>query len=84
VRAGAILFVIGALATLATVTPLFIGVHPLPTAAYLVSMLMAVGFALALVGLLRSALEQRCQATSVGVIPPASPDATPPDGVPGK
>jgi hypothetical protein len=62
VRIGAILFVIGAVATLATVTPLFIGTHPLPTAAYFVCMLMGVGFALALGGLLRSALAQRHQA----------------------
>ena len=62
VRIGAILFVIGAVATLATVTPLFIGTHPLPTAAYFVCMLMGVGFALALGGLLRSALAQRQQA----------------------
>lgn len=70
VRVGAVLFMIGALATLATLTPLFIGAHPLPTAAYLVSMLMGVGFALALAGLLRSALEQRRQtASSVGAPP---------------
>jgi hypothetical protein len=62
VRIGAILFVMGAVATLATVTPLFIGTHPLPTAAYFVCMLMGVGFALALGGLLRSALAQRRQA----------------------
>lgn len=61
-RAGAILFIIGAFGTLATITPLFIGAHPLPTAAYLVSMLMGVGFALALAGLLRTALDQRRQA----------------------
>ncbi|MBV9024472.1 MAG: hypothetical protein JO362_11930 [Streptomycetaceae bacterium] len=62
VRIGAILFVIGAVSTLATVTPLFIGAHPLPSAAYFVCMLMGVGFALALSGLLRSALAQRHQA----------------------
>jgi hypothetical protein len=62
VRAGTILFIIGALGTLATVTPLLTGSRPLPTAAYLVSMLMGVGFALALLGLLRSAREQRRQA----------------------
>jgi hypothetical protein len=55
VRAGAVVFIIGALGTLATIAPLFLGSDPLPTAAYLVSMLMAVGFALALAGLLRSA-----------------------------
>nr|WP_237694767.1 hypothetical protein [Streptomyces sp. SID5468] len=59
VRTGAIVFIIGAVATAVTITPLFIGGHPLPTAAYLVSMLMGVGMALALVGLLRAALAQR-------------------------
>ena len=59
VRIGAIVFIIGAVATLATITPLLIGTHPLPTAAYLVAMLMGVGFLLALTGLLRSALAQR-------------------------
>lgn len=53
---------IGAVATLATITPLFIGSHPLPTVAYFVCMLMGVGFALALGGLLRSALAQRREA----------------------
>lgn len=61
-RVGAVLFVIGAVGTLVTVAPMFLGGHPLPTAAYLVSMLMGVGFALALLGLLRSALAQRRQA----------------------
>lgn len=58
-RIGAIVFMVGAVGTLATVTPLFIGSRPLPTAAYLVSMLMGAGFALALAGLLRAALAQR-------------------------
>ncbi|MCQ4046284.1 hypothetical protein ACFOSC_26890 [Streptantibioticus rubrisoli] len=61
VRIGAIVFIIGAVATLATIAPLFTGSHPLPTAAYLVCMLMGVGFLLALAGLLRSALAQRRQ-----------------------
>nr|WP_179817310.1 hypothetical protein [Allostreptomyces psammosilenae] len=55
VRAGAVCFLVGAVATLATVTPLFLGADPLPTAAYLTSMLMPVGFALGLAGLVRSA-----------------------------
>jgi hypothetical protein len=61
VRIGAIVFVVGAVATLATMTPLFIGSRPLPTPAYFVCMLMGVGFALALGGLLRSARAQRRQ-----------------------
>lgn len=59
VRVGAIVFIIGAVATVVTVTPLFLGLTPLPVAAYLVSMLMPVGFGAALVGLLRSARAQR-------------------------
>jgi hypothetical protein len=62
VRVGAILFLIGAVATLATVTPLFLGLTPLPTAAYFVSMVMPLGFAVALVGLLRSARSQKRRA----------------------
>jgi hypothetical protein len=52
VRAGAVVFIIGALGTLATVAPLLLGSDPLPT----------VGFALALGGLLRTALAQRPRA----------------------
>jgi hypothetical protein len=62
VRIGAIVFAVGAAATLATMTPLFLGAHPLPTPAYFVSMLMGVGLALALGGLLRAARAQRRQA----------------------
>lgn len=66
VRVGGVVFAVGALATLATVAPLLLGSDPLPTAAYLVSMLMGVGFALALAGLLRSARAQSRQATTSG------------------
>jgi hypothetical protein len=59
VRVGAILFLVGAVATVATVAPLFLGLTPLPTAAYFVSMVMPLGFGVALVGLLRSARAQR-------------------------
>ncbi|MFC7218761.1 hypothetical protein ACFQLX_11355 [Streptomyces polyrhachis] len=55
VRIGAVVFAVGALGTLVTLVPLFTGADPLPTAAYLVSMLMGVGFALALGGLLAQA-----------------------------
>lgn len=66
VRAGAILFLIGAVATVVTVTPLFLGLAPLPVAAYFVSMLMPVGFGTALVGLLRSARAQKRGAVRAG------------------
>lgn len=59
VRIGAIVFAVGAIGTMVTVAPLFLGTGPLPTPAYLVAMLMGVGFALALAGLLRIALAQR-------------------------
>ncbi|SHL92396.1 hypothetical protein [Actinacidiphila paucisporea] len=59
VRIGAIVFIVGAVGTLATVAPLLLGTSRLPTPAYFVSMLMGVGLALALLGLLRSALAQR-------------------------
>ena len=59
VRVGAILFLIGAVATVATVTPLFLGKAALPTAAYFVCMVAPLGFATALAGLLRSARAQK-------------------------
>ncbi|GAA2363039.1 hypothetical protein [Streptomyces cuspidosporus] len=59
VRLGVIVFGVGAVATLITVAPLFLGLHPLPSVAYFVCMLMGVGFALAAAGLLRSIRAQR-------------------------
>ena len=49
--AGGVLTVIGLVATVATVVPSLMGTDPLPTVAYLLSMLMPVGFGLLLVGL---------------------------------
>ncbi|MBO0653083.1 hypothetical protein J1792_09840 [Streptomyces triculaminicus] len=62
VRAGAVVFLVGAVATLATVAPLFLGADPLPPAAYFVCMLMGVGFLVSGAGVLRSIAEQRRQA----------------------
>ncbi|MEU6231869.1 hypothetical protein [Kitasatospora sp. NPDC047058] len=59
VKAGAVVFGLGALATLATFVPLFLHLTPLPTAAYWLSMLMPLGFLLAMTGLLLSARAQR-------------------------
>ncbi|KLI96075.1 hypothetical protein ACWHAO_16835 [Streptomyces albidoflavus] len=59
VKTGGIVFIIGALATLVTVAPLFLGSDPFPTAAYLVSMLMGVGFLIAGAGLVRQISAQR-------------------------
>ncbi|MEW2631917.1 hypothetical protein AB0903_09710 [Streptomyces sp. NPDC048389] len=64
VRAGAIVFIVGAVATLVTVAPLFLGTEPFPTVAYLVSMLMGVGFLVAAAGVMRSIAAQRRQAGS--------------------
>ncbi|WP_329582648.1 hypothetical protein OG500_21810 [Kitasatospora sp. NBC_01250] len=62
VRIGAVVFIVGALATIATFVPLFFHLTPLPTPAYFASMLMPLGFLLALVGLFRSARAQRRRA----------------------
>ncbi|MFE2413363.1 hypothetical protein ACFXDE_34015 [Kitasatospora sp. NPDC059408] len=62
VRAGAIVFGVGALATLVTFVPLFLHLTPLPTAAYWLSMLMPAGFLLALVGLFVNARAQKRRA----------------------
>ncbi|MEV0372269.1 hypothetical protein AB0I10_20960 [Streptomyces sp. NPDC050636] len=62
VRIGAIMFLVGAVATLATVTPLFIGSEPLPPVFYWMCMLMGAGFLVAAAGVIRSAVAQRRQA----------------------
>ncbi|MFD9129721.1 hypothetical protein [Kitasatospora sp. NPDC059571] len=62
VRAGAVVFGVGAVATLITFVPLFFHLTPLPTVAYWISMLMPVGLLLALAGLLASARAQRRRA----------------------
>ncbi|MEU9865943.1 hypothetical protein AB0D99_34270 [Streptomyces sp. NPDC047971] len=62
VRVGAIVFIVGAVATLVTVAPLFLGTEPFPPVAYAVCMLMGVGFLVAGAGVLRSIAAQRRQA----------------------
>lgn len=52
-------FLLGLLATLATVLPFLLGTSRLPTAAYLLSMLMPLGLGVALVGLLVAARGRR-------------------------
>ncbi|MGV9882460.1 hypothetical protein [Streptomyces sp. NPDC003006] len=64
VRIGAIVFFVGAVATLVTVAPLFLGTDPFPPLAYAVCMLMGVGFVVAAVGVLRGIAVQRRQAKS--------------------
>ncbi|MET9929744.1 MULTISPECIES: hypothetical protein [unclassified Streptomyces] len=62
VKAGVVVFAIGAVATLVTVAPLFLGTDPFSTVAYTVSMLMGVGFLVAAAGVMRSIAAQRRQA----------------------
>ncbi|PZT69232.1 hypothetical protein DN402_19510 [Streptomyces sp. SW4] len=62
IRAGAIVFFLGAVATVVTVAPLFLGTTPFPTYMFGLSMLMGVGFAMAGAGVLRSAAAGRRQA----------------------
>ncbi|MEV0259476.1 hypothetical protein AB0H82_35155 [Streptomyces sp. NPDC050732] len=64
VRTGAIVFFVGAVATLVTVAPLFLGTDPFPSVAYAVCMLMGVGFLIAGIGVLRGIASQRRQARS--------------------
>lgn len=67
IRTGVVVFAVGAAATVATVTPLLLGLDPLPTAAYLVSMLMGAGFALAIAGTVRTVNFQRRQVRAARV-----------------
>ncbi|MFG2885921.1 hypothetical protein ACGFYV_27115 [Streptomyces sp. NPDC048297] len=62
VRAGVIVFFVGAVATLVTVAPLFLGAKPFPTYMFGMSMLMGVGFLVAGAGVLRSVAAGRRQA----------------------
>ncbi|MER0447359.1 hypothetical protein ABR738_22895 [Streptomyces sp. Edi4] len=59
VRVGVVVFFVGALATLVTVAPLFLDIHPFPSYAYLICMLMGVGFLIAGAGVLLTIAEQR-------------------------
>lgn len=65
VRVGAVVFFVGAVATLVTVAPLFLGTEPFPSVAYAVCMLMGVGFVIAAAGVLSSIAVQRRQARAV-------------------
>ncbi|MET7476339.1 hypothetical protein ABZT17_18465 [Streptomyces sp. NPDC005648] len=62
IRAGAIVFFAGAVATLVTVAPLFLHAKPFPTYMFGLSMLMGVGFLIAAAGVLRSIAAGRRQA----------------------
>ncbi|MET9503951.1 hypothetical protein ACFYO5_30850 [Streptomyces sp. NPDC006259] len=62
IRAGAIVFFLGAVATLVTVAPLFLDATPFPTYMFGLSMLMGVGFLIAGAGVLQSVAAGRRQA----------------------
>jgi hypothetical protein len=62
IRAGAVVFFLGAVATLVTVAPLLLGTTPFPTYMFGLSMLMGVGFLLAGAGVLQSIAEGRRRA----------------------
>ncbi|MEU9434058.1 hypothetical protein [Streptomyces sp. NPDC048252] len=62
IRAGAIVFFVGAVATLVTVTPLLLDTTPFPTYMFGLSMLMGVGFLVAGAGVLQSVAAGRRQA----------------------
>ncbi|MFI9546894.1 hypothetical protein ACIHAR_23735 [Streptomyces sp. NPDC052016] len=66
IRAGAIVFFVGAVATLVTVAPLFLGTTPFPTYMFGLSMLMGVGFVIAGAGVLQSVAAGRRQARTAG------------------
>ncbi|WP_121747656.1 hypothetical protein [Streptomyces sp. E2N166] len=62
IRAGALVFFAGTVATLVTVAPLFLGTSPFPTYMFGLSMLMGVGFLIAGAGVFRSIAAGRRQA----------------------
>ncbi|MEV8094267.1 hypothetical protein [Kitasatospora sp. NPDC085879] len=62
VRAGAIVFAVGAVATLVTFVPLFFDLTRLPSAAYWICMLMPLGFLVSLAGVLATARAERRRA----------------------
>ncbi|GAA4598863.1 hypothetical protein GCM10023177_49980 [Streptomyces violaceoruber] len=72
IRAGAIVFFVGALATLVTVAPLLLDTTPFPTYMFGLSMLMGVGYPVAGAGVLRSIAAGRRQARAA-----SSPSASP-------
>ncbi|PZG94160.1 hypothetical protein C1I97_27945 [Streptomyces sp. NTH33] len=62
IRAGVIVFFVGAVATLVTIAPLLLGTKPFPTYMFGLSMLMGAGFLIAGAGVLRSIAAGRRQA----------------------
>ncbi len=65
IRAGAVVFFVGTVATLVTVAPLFLGTTPFPTYMFGLSMLMGVGFLVAGAGVFQSIAAGRRRARKV-------------------
>ncbi|MET8407532.1 hypothetical protein ABZV34_05370 [Streptomyces sp. NPDC005195] len=65
IRAGALVFFAGAVATLVTVAPLLLDTKPFPTYMFGLSMLMGVGFLIAGAGVFRSVAAGRRRARAV-------------------
>ncbi|AWW38959.1 membrane protein [Streptomyces sp. AS58] len=78
IRAGAVVFVVGAVATVVTVAPLFLGTTPFPTYMFVLSMLMGVGFLIAGAGVFQSIAAGRNQARGASAASgrPGVPDAS--------
>ncbi|GGZ76508.1 hypothetical protein [Streptomyces bluensis] len=66
IRAGSVVFFLGAVATLVTLAPLFLGTTPFPTYMFGLSMLMGVGFLIAGAGVLQSIAAGRRRARRAG------------------
>ncbi|MFJ5264293.1 hypothetical protein ACIQAC_27920 [Streptomyces sp. NPDC088387] len=62
IRVGAVVFFIGAVATLVTLAPLLLDTTPFPTYMFVLSMLMGVGFLIAGAGVFQSVAAGRRQA----------------------
>ncbi|GAA3821886.1 hypothetical protein ACFS5L_20075 [Streptomyces phyllanthi] len=73
IRAGSIVFFLGAVATLVTVAPLFLGTTPFPTYMFGLSMLMGVGFLVAGAGVFQSIAAGRRRAREAGPRQAAAP-----------
>ncbi|MEU6457824.1 hypothetical protein [Streptomyces sp. NPDC047065] len=71
IRAGAIVFFVGTVATLVTVAPLLLGTSPFPTYMFGLSMLMGVGFLIAGAGVFQSIAAGRRQARAAAAPSPS-------------
>lgn len=65
IRAGAVVFAVGAVATLITLAPFFLGTTPFPTYMFGLSMFMGLGFLMAGAGVFQSIAAGRRRAREV-------------------